>query len=90
MSAIKEHPKFQVGDEVHWKSQANASWIEKQGKIIKVVPPYFTVRCYPYEHTHKLMFDGGQRCQESYLVEVQLGSTAKPKLYWPRSSKLKK
>jgi hypothetical protein len=85
-----EMVEFKVGDLVYWESQAGASWTCKEGKVIKVLPPKYWIDRKVFMATHVVMYDGGLRNHESYLVEVPGGKTAKakPKLYWPRVSAL--
>jgi len=85
---------FKVGDKVEWESQGAGSMTRKVGFVWGVVPPqdWIYVEGYP---NHRVMFDGGLRNQESYLIEVAPSGKAtkrpaKPKLYWPRASQLRK
>jgi hypothetical protein len=78
--------KFKVGDKVAWRSQSGGVWKEKHGEVIEVLPPNTWQSAY---HPGRIMFDGGPRNHESYIVEVREGKR-KPKLYWPVVSKLER
>ena len=83
---------FKVGDKVRWESQAVGSRTRKEGTIFRVIPSENFVSMRKYEKTHKVMYDGGYRNHESYLIEVPwaMSSKAKSRLYWPRVSQLRK
>ena len=86
---------FKVNDLVTWTSQANGSQLTKTGRIIAVVP----TRTTPYKLLSPEILDQYNcaavdarslfRKEESYLVAVETGGKAKPKLYWPRVSALR-
>lgn len=84
---------FKVGDKVEWESQAGGNYRTKKGEVFDVINGYEAPAPGDY-HFHKTMFDGdgSPRGHESYLVEVPGGKTpkAKPRLYWPRVSQLRK
>jgi hypothetical protein len=87
---------FSIGDTIFWSSQANASHKVKRGTIVLVVPagetPY-TIMPIAYKALYdRSPLDGGgmARKEQSYLVAVPQSGKAKPKLYWPRVSALKK
>lgn len=90
---------FKAGDSVQWTSSAQGSTTKKRGRVVAVIPAgrhsAETVRAEieSRRSTHRSNFGFGQgRDHESYLIEVQQGSTgkAKPVLYWPLVSKLSK
>lgn len=95
---------FKVGDEVEWTSQAAGSTTTKRGIVVYTSAmaeqnsdtleawsrPRFVVRqIFP---SHQIMFDGGRWHKSGVLVEVNdsKAGRAKPKLYMPFPSKLKK
>lgn len=69
---------FRVGDRVKWVSSSNGSTLGKAGDIMEIV-----------KAGNKPILDvsGFRRIHESYVVEVKIGNR-KPRLYWPRVSKL--
>ena len=89
---------FKVGDRVSWSSQAGGFIKVKYGDVVAVVP----ARAPPGPHRAAVVerlgcgidrCDGGglMRRHESYLVLVAAGGgKARPKLYWPVVSRLKK
>ncbi|MFA5048709.1 MAG: hypothetical protein WC516_06815 [Patescibacteria group bacterium] len=87
----KELPKFKVGDEVMWSSQASSFEKVKQGVVVGIVPKGVHVhRGFLVRGTEHLMKynksrlgDGYGRDHESYLVLVN-----DKYLYWPRVSQL--
>ena len=85
---------FKIGDLVKWKSQSQSYWKEKTGRIIAIVQPGvipWDCRNKLYDRTkYHRQFDGYGRHEVSYLVSVETGPKAKPKLYWPKVSKLEK
>ena len=78
---------FEIGQLVSWTSTSAGSTTEKAGVIEQIVRSGDDVRKY----TSELALPGGPRDHQSYLVRVP-GKTnkSKGKLYWPRSSALKK
>lgn len=93
--------QFKVGDSVQWTSQAGGSTKTKIGTVVALVPGGRSSA----EHvrsevdrrvragTHRSAFGGGwDRPEPSYLVEVPQGTTAraKPVLYWPVASRLRR
>lgn len=88
---------FKVGSKVTWSSQAHGSRTTKVGTIVAVVPPggspsraFAAVR---KTLNARSAFGGGMaRDHESYLVSVTVGKTdkAKPALYWPLVSQLRR
>jgi len=85
---------FKVGDLVEWDSHASGYCVRRKGKIKYAVAPRAAVYPGAFMPEFTTMFDGDgmPRNHESYLVEVPGGKTpkAKPKLYWPRVSQLRK
>jgi hypothetical protein len=95
-SKIVTRPTFQKGDQVKWGSQAGGFVLEKQGTVVAVLPPGMQ----PLTHCK---FDETQfnpdpidsrtsaRNHESYVIMVAAKSAkARPKLYWPVVSMLRK
>jgi hypothetical protein len=88
----KEEQNMKVGDRVRWTSQAAGFLKEKRGEIVEVLPP----RRNPIPKLAKWQqqgcishYGGGMtRDHESYLVKVVTSEKAKPRIYWPRVSKL--
>ena len=78
--------KFELGDWVTWKSQAQGYEKSKTGLIVQVIAPH--ERPLPKQ----IIGAGWGRNHESYLVRVdpKPGSKAKPKFYWPRVSLLQR
>ena len=87
---------MQLGDRVTWQSQAAGSTTEKTGEIVVVVPafklPYEVMSDKLKEENFPRRYDGSARNHESYIVVVKAGKTdkARPVLYWPRASSLRK
>lgn len=95
---------FKVGYRVKWESGAGRGWTVKEGKIVAVVPAgafpqdiLFTKKSETPTgiwENYTVMFDCPSlpRNHESYLVEVFRfpGDQAKPRLYWPRVTQLRK
>lgn len=69
--------KLQLGDWVHWSSQANGHRKAKEGPIVEVVPRFKRPERRPENC-------GGCRSSESYVVSS--GGT----LYWPRAKWLRR
>lgn len=90
---------LQVGELVTWTSSSQASQTRKTGTVLAIVPPGMTIdevlrpadlqdyNAGPIKWAYE---NGLTRSHESYLVRVPSDSAAKPKLYWPLVSKLKK
>jgi hypothetical protein len=91
---------FNLGDEVYWKSQANGSTKRKRGKVVGAVsanrPMYLMdlriILGKGFEDKYSVVAEFGfmSRPHKSYLVAVDQGGKRKPKLYWPRVSKLRR
>lgn len=90
---------LKIGDNVYWESHGQQGYTTKKGKVVQVVPAGVLPKQGFFIPTHKFMYGYGRgtdmgfpRKHESYLVEVPGGKTpkAKPRLYWPVTSKLKK
>ena len=64
---------FKLGDVVTWKSQANASWIEKTGTVGEVVP----AGSLPDRARFKALYVGSgigsTRNHESYVISLFTG-----------------
>lgn len=85
---------LKVGDKVFWESQSAGSMTQKKGTVIEVIPSHERPYSIDYPN-HMIKFDGWSREHESYLVEVPpqgkaTKNPAKPKLYWPRVTHLKR
>lgn len=90
--------KFKLGDKVKWSSQAGGSWSHKVGTVVAVVPSGWLPGREEWPSLHTGPGIGGSRDHESYIVSVPAPSKvrgtgpkrrpAKPKIYWPRVSKL--
>lgn len=87
--------QFNIGDQVEWESQANSSWTTKRGEIVAIVfaghHPREILDSNEFAKYNRAALDGTTepRNHMSYLVAVKPSGSAKPKLYWPRVSKLK-
>jgi len=86
---------FKLGDHVIWWSQSQGTHTTKVGTIVAVVPagknPSKLAVDWPkYAKVGRTGFGVLDRQEESYLVSVVQGPKAKPKLYWPVVSGLKK
>lgn len=86
--------KLAAGDTVRWTSQAAGSPTTKEGKIVRVVPAgaYPEMARLSQElYARSNYGGGGPRNQDSYVVLVPGGKTAKakPVLYWPNPAALK-
>mgnify|MGYP006969506354 CR=1 FL=1 len=83
---------MKVGDKVIWRSQAAGTPKVKEGTIVGVIPTYVNPQlvihdfCSEYGASSAFGF-GKERNHESYVVLVKNGKR-KPKIYWPRVSKL--
>ena len=92
-------PKFNVGDRVVWRSQAQGSFVEKRGVVFYVVPPgermdrskalYHLRVQYAENATWRADFGGMARKEESYLVAIPGTDRKLPVVYWPRTSALR-
>lgn len=83
--------KFEIGDKVTWESQAQGTTTQKQGTVVKVIPPEGGPGFSDYNGTHIPHYGGGLgRDHESYLIEVPAKGKGRPHLYWPRVSALRK
>jgi len=81
---------FKVGDVVTWRSQANASWLEKTGTVAEVVPAGSMPDRRRFPSLYKSSGVGSSRNHESYVVHLFAGKRgATLKVYWPRVSALK-
>ncbi len=90
------------GDVVRWKTAARGHRRVKEGEVFTVVPagisPAEAVEMDNHDSNHirsnfDLMFSHYEywtRKDISYLIKVEYNDTTKPKLYWPRASRLKK
>lgn len=81
---------FNVGDHVHWRSQAQGTVREKAGQVLAIVPagenPRFVLRKLKIDISqYRLIFEGMSRDHESYLVVVGPGKN----LHWPRANTLR-
>lgn len=91
---------FNLGDEVYWESQANSSTKKKRGKVVGIVSanrPMYLMDLHiilgkGFEDKYNLVAEFGfmSRPHESYIVSVEQSGKRKPKLYWPRVSKLRR
>ena len=84
---------FNRGDKVKWSSQSMGNHVKKAGVIVAVIPPIVKPDITQYVSDHSVQFTNpGYRDKESYLISVapKEGSKARPKLYWPVASLLKK
>ena len=81
-------PKFDIGNQVTWTSQAQGFSKVKTGKVEAVIP---AGRPLSEDQRSELPGAGVRRSHESYLVRVP-GKTpaARSKLYWPTVSRLKR
>lgn len=88
---------FKKNEIVVWESQSQGSWKMKTGIVKECVPAGIDAKDVlmslpgdPYSVLWDLR--SGPRNHDSYLVEVRpfAYSKARPKLYWPRVSSLKK
>jgi len=92
---------MQVGTAVEWCSQSKGSgFTRKEGAVVIVVPPSYRGNVaslfrskgldLSQYNTAKLTTKHLERTQESYIIAVKAGKTAKakPLLYWPRVSDL--
>ena len=99
---MKENMEFKIGDKVTWESQAQGVYKVKTGTVVMVLN---RKECGYFIHktayriaqdnfpNHKIMFDGSDtpgKNDPGYLIEVISGKKAKPKLYMPYPSKLRK
>lgn len=91
--------QYQIGETVEWSSSAAGTTKQKRGVIVAVVPADYikmTVLLLgaDYASRYSIQFDGHTclyRFKESYLVAVPTKSgRGKAKLYWPRTSALRK
>lgn len=84
-----------IGDKVQWTSQAGGYETTKTGEVVFAIPSGHRVRYYanqlPRDWDYSPLDGTTLRSHESFLVLVrpQKGK-AKPRLYWPRVSGLKK
>lgn len=80
---MMDRKKWNVGDVVTWRSQAQGASLIKAGKVVAVIPQG--------DRPTGIKGCGWPRNHESYIVEVppKSGSKAKPKAYWPVVSLLK-
>ncbi len=85
--------KYNIGEIVEWKSQANGSVKLKRGEIVEIITPGRSCNLVwlAKKHNAKSAYGGGiVRDHESYAVLVPGKKDRKPTLYWPRVSKLTK
>ncbi len=77
---------MKLGDIVQWESQSSGTRWRKKGEIIAVVPPGGDPCNLPIaaRGNYKIMFDGGPRNHESYVVLVGGSEQQYGALYWPR------
>ena len=97
MPSTKKSPtpvEFKVGDAVTWTSSAGGGTKTKDGTIVAVIPAGKVAG----DWLRKNKFDrskyavssfGWSRNHESYIVSVEQGGKAKPKLYHPVAALLK-
>ncbi len=87
---------FQLGDTVEWPSQANGGVKTKRGRIVVIIPasqaPYQVMLASWCEIYNCAAIDPRMlpRATESYIVKVAQRGKAKPRLYWPRVSALRR
>ena len=86
---------FKIGDKVTWTSQAGGSTTKKTGTVWAVIIDtqalWNVSEKIKEEKTHVKMFDGNTMLAPTmYIVEVQAGPKAKPRLYLPRPKQLKR
>jgi hypothetical protein len=86
---------FECGDSVVWYSQAAGSAFEKSGVVCAVVPLGTSPNSIERPVDPRLVsvqFDNWAviRSERSCLVVVARGPKAKPALYWPRTSALRR
>lgn len=89
----EQSTRYKMHDEVEWSSHAGVNTKEKRGRVVKVIPAGMRLPfAEEFSESHERKFDGGfPRYHESYLVEVTSRTgRAKPRLYWPRVSGLRK
>lgn len=82
---------YEVGQKVKW---TNANEKEKIGTIVLAIPRHtdmYQVRPSGFwgKYNWSSYGYGKTRDHRSYLVVVESGGKAKPKIYWPRVSALK-
>jgi hypothetical protein len=87
--------QFKVGDKVTWTSQSGGAYKTKTGVVWAVLRDtqalWNVSDKIKEEKTHVKMFDGlTMLARVMYIVEVQAGPKAKPRLYLPRPKQLKK
>lgn len=87
--------EFKVGDRVTWTSQSGGSIKTKTGVVWAVLRDTQALWNYAYKiketKTHVKIFDGmTMLAPVMYIVEVQAGPKAKPRLYLPRPKQLKR
>lgn len=84
---------FKIGDKVMWTSQSCDIYTDKVGEVYRVIPPGEILKLTSREFARfRIMFDGGVRPHETYLISVPTGinGQGKPKLYWPRVTHLRR
>lgn len=92
---------FNVGDQVTWTSQAGGNTKTKTGKVVAVIEggpdsaerANAEIKSRVRAGTHRSAYGGGwARADVSYVIEVPQGTTAraKPVLYWPVASRLRR
>lgn len=84
---------YEVGQKVSWSSSANGGTVEKVGTIVLAIPRFTQLwQVQPAGFHGKYNWSsyghGSSRNHRSYLVAVESGGKAKPKIYWPRVSAL--
>lgn len=93
--------KIEIGSEVTWTSQAAGTTKQKRGVVVAVMRPGFYLgRSVLIEllgpdftngkYNESALGWGESRSYESYIIAVPADGKGKPRLYWPRSSQLRK
>lgn len=89
--------KIELGSEVTWSSSTNGTTKQKRGVVVAVVPAnkwrvYLkdlitdSLQNYAINGLDCMLY----RKQESYIIAVPATGRGKAKLYWPRTSALRK
>lgn len=91
---MTKYPWFEVGQKVCWSSSANKTTTEKVGVIVLAIPRHtqrWQVQPAGFygKYNWSSYGHGMTRDHRSYLVAVESGGKAKPRIYWPRVSALK-
>ncbi len=86
---------FTLGTSVTWTSGAGGGETVKTGEVVAIVPAGSRIKEFVYSYLSAgetncsgLDMEGLPRNHESYLVLVPAAGKGRPKLYWPRVSKL--